>query len=184
MKKCKYFMITGLLAIMLLSGCSEKEEKGDVLIYYIDDENDTLITEGYDWEEKDTREQAAFILEKMRTPKDTVKCNSAIPSDVKMIDWTIDGQVLEVSFSDEYKLMDRPQEVLLQAALVESLSQVDGIENIVIRVGGELLTDKDGNVIEGISKEDYLLDTEEAFYKAEKHEQIEEADVEEVEEMK
>ena len=153
-------------------------------IYYIDHVNETLVTEGYNWKEEETEDRIAFVLEKMRTPLDSVKCTSAIPSDVEILDWSLSGQKLELSFSDEYHLLDRPQEILLQAALVESLSQVDGVTDISIRVSGELLTDKDGNVIESISKEDYLLDTEEAFYQAEKHQQLEEEDVEEVEEIK
>lgn len=184
MKKWIYLMITCLLGSMFLTGCGEKDESFDVWIYYIDAANETLITEGYNWKLTDAKEQASFILDKMRMPRDTVKCTSAIPGDVEITSWTLDGNQLELSFGEEYYLLDRPREVLLQAALVESLSQVDGVEEIVIRVGGELLTDQDGNVMEGISKEDYLLDTEEAFYQAEKHEQLEEEDVEEVEEMK
>lgn len=184
MKKIRYFMTACLVGSLLFIGCGKEEEQKDVWIYYVDAENESLITEGYDWESSDEIEQISFVIEKMRVPTDPVKCTSAIPSDVEITDWSLDEGKVELSFGETYELMDKPKEILMQAALIESLSQIEGVESIAIRVNGELLKDSDGNVIETLTKEDFLLDTEEAFYKAEKHPQLEEEYVEEVEEMK
>lgn len=157
----KYGFVWMLFAVICLAaaGCGKQEESGDILVYYANQEGTALVSEGYSWNSAQTSSQIAEVLDKLRTPEDTVSCTSSIPADVLITAWTLEGGDLELSFSQEYRLLDKPGEVLLRAAVVKSLTQIDGVEFVRFRVGGEPLRDGKGNLVGYMQEEDFVQNT-------------------------
>ena len=96
------------------AGCMQKEETGDIQVYYLNTEGTALATESYSWKSDQISERIEEVLKRLRKPKDTVKCTSAIPADVLVTDYQIEGNRLDLYFSQEYELLNKSEEVLLQ----------------------------------------------------------------------
>lgn len=157
----RYYRVGVLVTVfcLLVIGCRKKEEEGDILVYYLNSEGNALATEGYEWKSDQVESQIEEVLKKLRKPKDTVACTSVIPADVLITDCSLDENKLEISFSQEYELLDRPAEVLLRAAVVKSLTQIEGVDFVRFHVGGELLKNAHGNTIGYMQGDDFAQNT-------------------------
>lgn len=150
-----------LLAVCCLAaaGCRKKDDTADVEVYYLNTEGTALTTEGYNWKSAKPGEQVDEVLKKLRKPQDAVKCTSAIPADVLIMDYQLEGNCLELYFSQEYGLLDKPSEVLLRAAVVESLAQVDTVSLVCFYVNGEPLKDSHGVEVGYMRSDDFVQNT-------------------------
>ncbi|MDO4313554.1 MAG: GerMN domain-containing protein [Eubacteriales bacterium] len=157
----RFYRIFVLLAAfsLLASGCRKKEETADARIYYLTTEGNALTTEGYNWKSDQVMDRIDEVMKKLKKPEDTVACTSVIPSDVLITDYNLEDDRLEISFSQEYELLDRTKEVLLRAAVVKSLTQIEGVDFVQFRVAGELLRDGHGDVVGYMQGEDFVQNT-------------------------
>ena len=156
----RYRNLVFLMAVMcmLVSGCGKELEEKDVRLYYQSQGGTALVTEGHNWESNTAREQAEEALEKLRKPEDTVACVSVIPADVLVTGIDLEGDCVDVNFSQEYERMDVSEEILLRAAVVYSLTQIDGVRSVRFRVSGSPLLDREGAEIGAMKAEDFVLD--------------------------
>lgn len=157
----RYYRVCIAVAVfcLLAAGCGKKSGDGDVRIYYLNTEGNALASEGYDWKSDQTEDQIDEVLEKLRKPEDTVACTSVIPADVLVTDCVLDDDKLDISFSQEYELLSKPAEVLLRAAVIKSLTQIEGVDFVRFHVGGELLKDGHGNTIGYMQGDDFAQNT-------------------------
>lgn len=159
MRKFSIGMILFVFCCLLISGCKQKEEVGDIQIYYLNAEGTALTTENYSWKSQKAEEQIEEVLNRLRKPKDTVQCTSAIPADVIVTDYSLEENCLKLSFSQEYGLLKKPAEVLLRAAVVESLTQIEEVYLVSFYVNGEPLKDSHGDAVGYMRKDDFVQNT-------------------------
>lgn len=159
MRKCGIRLIFLVVFCLLFGGCKHKEETGDIQIYYLNTEGTTLATENYKWKSSEIPKQIEEVLEKLRKPEDTVQCTSAIPADVIVTDFILEENRLDIYFSQEYELLDKPAEVLLRAAVVESLTEIEAVYLVRFYVNGEPLKDSHGNAVGYMRKDDFVQNT-------------------------
>lgn len=154
----RMFLLSAFICIAA-AGCRQKEETGDIEIYYLNLEGTALIPEGYSWKSTQPADQIEEVLERLRKPKDTVKCMPPVPADVLVTDYEIEGNRLDLYFSQEYALLDKPEEVLLRAALVKTLTQIEEVYLIRFFVNGEPLQDSRGDMIGYMRSDDFVQNT-------------------------
>lgn len=148
-----------ILCCLAATGCRQKKEAEDIQIYYLNPEGTALTAEGYNWKSEETEDRIDEVLERLRKPKDTVKCTPAVPSDVLVTDCRIEENRLDLYFSREYGLLDKPEEVLLRAAVVKSLTQIDEVYLVRFYVEGEPLKNSHGDVIGYMRNDDFAQNT-------------------------
>ena len=61
--------------------------------------------------------------------------------------WEVKDAQLVLDMSTEYKKLSATAEVLIRAAIVRTMTQLEGIENVSFTVGGEALTDSLGSIV-------------------------------------
>ena len=149
MKKI-YQIISILLAVCLLTGivgCSKKEQKADAkyTIYQINQSGTALVPKDYDGTGKSVDEEVKGMLSALQKCDDEVKAQAALPKKVKLERYTLEDEKLILYYNAAYGKMDTVREVLCRAALVRSLTQIDGVDLVMICVDGTPLTDKRGN---------------------------------------
>lgn len=159
MRKCVIGFIWLVAFCLLPGGCKQRESAGDIQIYYLNTEGTALTTEEYDWKSSEISKQIEEVLENMRKPEDIVECTSAIPADVIVTDYRLEENRLDLYFSQEYELLDKPSEVLLRAAVVESLTEIEDVYLIRFYVNGEPLKDSHGEAIGYMRKDDFAQNT-------------------------
>ena len=80
-----------------------------------------------------------------------------VPSSVKMMDYEIDDSTLVLYFNREYSDVGGYKEVLIRAAIVKTLLQIDGIDGISFYVAGSPLVDVNGSLV-GIMTADTFIE--------------------------
>ena len=129
MKKSGWMIALLMFGCLLTVGC-HKEESYDMRIYYLNSEETALNTEGYNLKSDKVEGQVQEVLKKMRNPKDSVECVSAIPTDLIITDIRLEDGRLDLYFSEDYDILDVASEALLQAAVVRTVTQIDGVERV------------------------------------------------------
>lgn len=146
-----------LLVLGLCSGCSEEEAQSAYHIEYLNKEKTKLVKVPYDPQSSDTDALIQEFLTALTEAPEEVEYRKAIPGDVEILDYRMEGSLLTIYFNSDYSSMNPVEEVLCRAAVVRTMTQVAGINCVVFYVDGVPLTDKDGNMV-GIMYEDSFIE--------------------------
>ena len=164
MKKMKYLflMMFCIWLMTFVTACANRTDvsKNDEYIYCLNGEGTGLIKVRFEFPEADTLEVANAVLEELAKPSEEIEYMQAIPDGVKVQNCTMSGVLLYIDFNSEYHSMSVSQEKLMQAAIVQSLLQVDGISGIWFTIDGENLRDEDDRVVGIMNGDDFVQNTE------------------------
>lgn len=157
MKKLKLFLLLAIIAVFL-AGCKKTEVPVDgTVIYYLNKDETSIVPVSYQMTGDGPEVKVEELLEKLEEIPESVDLRRTIPENVKLLNYTMDRKQLNLDFSAEYLNMDKATEVLVRAAIVKTLVQVDEISFIGIRVAGEPLKDTRGIAV-GLMNENTFLD--------------------------
>lgn len=148
-----------LLVSFFAAGCSqESEEKSAYHVYYLNKEITKIVGKAYEpeAEAKDTNAMIDELLMQLATDSGDVNYNKPIPNDVEVMDYSLEGTLLTLYFDNDYSSMDRITEVLVRAAIVRTMMQVDGVECLTFYVGESPLSDQEGNPIGVMTAESFV----------------------------
>ncbi len=161
-KKERYHLIIDVLCFFicfgLLMGCGKGKEpkKGDTFIYYINSEGTALVKESYTIKETSAERAVADVLGAMKEEPDSIDYKSVFPKGVSIRDWTLADAILDIHFNSGYEDMKPEEEVLLRAAVVQTLAQIHGIDYIGFFIEDAPLTDSAGTEVGYMGAEDFL----------------------------
>lgn len=167
MKGNRWMLSFGLLILMSAGvfGCGQEEGTGKTdeiegtYLCYVNTEEDSLARESYEIQGETADEEVEDVLEEMQKEADSIDYRSAFPDHVSVTDWSLTDGRLDLTFSDSYLRMSKGEEVLLRAALVETLGQIIGVDEVGFFTGEGPLTDSDGQEIGYMSPEDFVQNT-------------------------
>lgn len=148
-----------LLVSFFAAGCSqESEEKSAYHVYYLNKEITKIVGKAYEpvTAAEDTNAMIEELLMQLATDSGDVNYNKPIPNDVEVMDYSLEGTLLTLYFDNDYSSMDRITEVLVRAAIVRTMMQVDGVECLTFYVGESPLSDQDGNPIGVMTAESFV----------------------------
>ena len=160
-----------LMVLMLLgTGCTSKEESTSkpYEVYYLE-RNENHIT-ALTYETVTPSAEKDFLVKELlmqlATQREEIEYKPAI------VDFTIKNCVIHESqvtlnLSKEYEMLDFTKEVLVRAAIVKTLTQIEGVELVRIQVEGKDLEDRDGKPVGVMSAETFIDNTGEDMKKYE-----------------
>lgn len=163
MVKKKIFYATLFLCILFLmasfTGCNKTEEiQGTAVdISYLNKNETKLVKETHYLEGSDTKEKIVEVLTLLCAVPENKELKATLTSGINIVTYTLDGDQVTVSLSEKYKDIPRTTEVLTRAAIVRSLTAIEGVSCVMITINGEPLTDVSGNVV-GIMTADMFVD--------------------------
>lgn len=158
-------LLSLLLCTALSEGCEKKKEPNadEYRIYYLDSEETELVEEyceaGEGKKEGRVEGQIEEILKLLRAEPDTIEYKSVFIGDVRIEDWELKGTKLLLNFNEKYSQLDGASELLLRAAVVQSLVQISGVDYVSFFVEGEPLTDKEEREMGYMRAEDFVQNT-------------------------
>lgn len=167
MYKCKTGIITKIImmimmvaicgCISVIAGCDEdKEDKNSFMIYYLNKEENKLVSSDYKLKAEGTEKKVKETIEKLNKIPDKINSITALPSDVKVKAWEIKDNVLNISFSTEYLSIGTIRDVMCRAAYVLTLTQIDGIEYVCFFVDDEPLKNADDTQVGMLKASDFV----------------------------
>ncbi len=163
-----------LLVMLVLTGCGKQKnaeqaehvpKKNEISIFYIDLERNRLVEEYYQLKGTDLSEQLTEVFRKF-TLADSIDKMSPVGSTTKLVDYTVSKFYLKLKFDERYSNMDPATEILCRAALAKTLTQLDGVKNILIYVDNRPLLDRNGEEV-GLINGSNFVDHSDGTYSGE-----------------
>ena len=146
MKKKLGILFCLVLAILVI-GCASQEKKEDEMyVYYLNADGNTLIQEVYP---KKSIEYAIEILNE----------HSIVSKQVKVENYLLKNGSLELYFGGNYYELDKGKEVLLRAAIVQTMVQFEDVNFVTFYVDEHPLVDNDGHAVGMMRAEDFVQNT-------------------------
>lgn len=168
MKKRKWIIIAmaTIFAIICLIGCRKKNDVASApyKIYYLNPEQTGLVEEAYTGETEEPEKAAEEILTCLKEGSEGIQEQSVIPDGVEIENFTLEDEKLDLYFNAAYNDMNTVQEVLCRAALVRSLTQINGINLVGFHVDGEPLANEEGKEYGYFQSEDFVQNTGQSIH--------------------
>lgn len=159
MNSRKKLLILPLLLVLLVTGCSRKQERETgYKVYYVNTEGTRLTDVSYTPEAETFEEMMDELLGALSQAP--AGYESALPENVTINGYERGIDALRIDFSQEYYTLSNTDEVLLRAAVVKTVSQIPGVVKIMITVGGTQLEGADGQLVPAMDA-DTFIDTKE-----------------------
>ena len=146
MRRKAIFLIV-VLCILFLAGCGKDKDNGKYHIVYLNKDKTGIVEAAYKNEAKDKTGLIEEFFAALSSDPDDVDYRKPIPNDVEITKYSVDGALLSVYFDSDYLKMNEVEEVLCRAAIVRTLTQVEGIDCVTFYVDEMPLTDANGKVI-------------------------------------
>lgn len=157
----KAVFLTVITGVCLMCACGKKnQETGKLYHIYSLNKEETAIT-SHDYRTETTDQEALLqeLLEQLSMPADKLQYRAPLSGNVQLLSESITEEQLLLDFSEEYYRQPVTTEVLTRAAIVRTLSQIDGVAHISFLVKEEPLVDTYGNVI-GVMNADMFIDND------------------------
>ena len=161
--KRTYNIIFAALIISLsvmLSGCILNRNagtEGNFRVYYPDKENVKVVAMGYDIVPQDTEGMIREAINRLSLQPSDYELRAAIPEGVHVNSVALTDGVLLLDFDTEYLRNAGRDEILRRAAIVRTLNQIDGVDEISFTVDGAVLNDSKGAPV-GLMTADMFID--------------------------
>lgn len=164
-KRC-YTIVCILLCLSLLAGCrkGKEPEEGEFFICYVNTEDTALVKEKYEMKGENAEEKVQNLLNAMQKEPDSIEYKSVFPEKLKIQDWTLSDKKLEIHFNSTYEKLSAAKEVLLKAAVVQTLSQLSEVEYVCFFIENSPLTDNLGKEVGYMRAEDFVQNTGSLLY--------------------
>lgn len=162
-KKMKILSIfVGLCALTACSAATRQEtvtelQEGEVCVFYVSNETSTLEEKAYMPTETDTEKLVEELFGELKKSPQNFESKCAVPENLELLRYVLDGEQLSLYFGEAYYQMDSITEVLCRAAIVRTITQVDGIDGIEFMVNNQPLVDNAGHTI-GLMTSDTFLE--------------------------
>ncbi|MDD6056860.1 MAG: GerMN domain-containing protein [Clostridiales bacterium] len=154
----KKFIVAVFLCLLVAVplGCGEKQEEAQYYVEYLNKEKTKLVKLPYEPTSSDTIEMIEELLSVLSSDSDHVEYRKPIPNQVKVLNYSLEGVLLTIHFDAEYLSMDSVEEVLCRAAIVRTMTQLEGVDCVAFYIGDTPLTDAKGNVVGSMYKESFI----------------------------
>ncbi len=142
----------------MFAGCKEQENEieSGYHIEYLNKEKNGIVKIAYEPTATDTEGLIAEFMVMLSSDPEDVSARKTIPTNVEILDYSLDGALLTIWFDQDYSSMDNVEEVLCRAAIVRTMTQLDGISCVTFYVNDEPLKDAQGKVLGIIYPENFV----------------------------
>ena len=155
----------GLMLCVLLCGCmcacgqgnGEEEQQNIVQIYYINRDETAIAPVEHYLAATDTIDAVTEVLHVMQTEPEENNLKVALPSSIDIYSCRIVENKLVIDFAKEYKDLSPTTEILVRAAVVRTVTQVEGIESVEFEIEGESMIDYAG-ILVGVMNAGQFID--------------------------
>lgn len=161
MKRRRVITVLVLACFLFLAACGKKEqpEEGEPCVYYVNVEGTGLVKESYNFTGDSAEEKVEQVLKDMSRIKDSTEYQGVFPKGVEPEKWEIFDECVFLYFGGGYEKLDSGRELLLRSAVVQNLTQIDGVDDVRFFVENKPLTDRKGQDLGAMRAEDFVQNT-------------------------
>ena len=144
-----YVCLVFLFCMLCMSGCSEEETKsGNIYqVYQISSSGTAVVVHDHEMKATETLEILEELITCMSTMPEKLQYKAPFTMGFQLLSMKQDGKVVWLDVSKEYNDLPVMTEVLVRAAIVRTLTQVEEIKYVGITVEGGPLYNSAGEAI-------------------------------------
>ncbi len=153
------FFVLVICWIFFAGGCGKEGEGNDVYqVYYLNQESTKIVPVSYEAQSDpaDTNGLVDELLRQFSTDLGDVEYKTTLPKQVEVTNYVLEETLLTLYFNQEYGKIDRITEPLVRAAVVRTMTQIEGVECLAFFVGDEPLADKDKNPVGVMTNDSFV----------------------------
>lgn len=156
----KWMLFPILLALFLLCACGHQGKKNagqTYKVYYVNHDETGVIYNEYVTETTDRDELLEELLLQMETGSEKLEYRAPLAGTFELLSTSFSEDQLILNFDENYRIQPVLTEILVRAAIVRTLSQIDGVAYLSFQVNGEPLLDASGALV-GVMNADQFID--------------------------
>ena len=156
----KKFVGTMLIFSLMLSlvGCGKKSGDYDSKIYYVNTDKTSITPVDYQFAAESTEAKIAEAIKMLSAETDDIDYITTIPSGVELSRWELNNGTLDLYFVGAYDSLDIYTEILVRAAIVKTLLQVDKVKSVAFYVNNSPLLDSTGEAVGAMTADTFIED--------------------------
>lgn len=163
MKRKLWTALVFFCMVFMLNGCGRKGQEEtasepEYKIYYVNKSGTRVVSESCHPESIKKEELLTELLAMLQTDSDNLDYRKAIPSEVTVTSAYISEDQAHVVFDNAYSGLSRMNEILGRAAVVRTLTQIDGVEYVSFYVGEQPLMDALNQPVGRMRASDFIDD--------------------------
>lgn len=150
------YVLLCAVTMLFVSACefSVSEEDSDVVkIYYPDSDYEELEFEY--WNNGNNPES---LIQALNGKAQSAGLRSISNLGVKIDSIKVDENVVSVYFSESYRTLAPADRIIVNASVVKTLTQAEGIEGVRVYAGGTLYTDASGSPLPVLTNDSFLFE--------------------------
>lgn len=164
----KYLCVMSMLLLMVVAmySCENKDERDIILqqgsyrIYAVNNNQTGIDWTVYEAKSEDTKGLVEELLGQLSTDPANFQTKHAINDNVIVKEISLSEGTLLINFDSAYQNQKSVDEVLLRAAIVKTLSQVNEIQFVEFSVNGVALADAYDKTIGPMAYDDFIDDND------------------------
>lgn len=157
MKKL-YGLLLVIVTVCVLSACGEKEQENkDVIqVYGISTTETKVEAHPHEMTAKQPRERLDELILCMETSPEKLEYKVPLAMGFQVLDVSWEDNKVQLNVDAAYLNMPMTTEVLVRAAIVRTLTQLDGINYVGITVEGNQLFDSTGSPVNWMNADQFI----------------------------
>ncbi len=158
MKSLKQGILLCLLVVLFVpfAGCGSGEKESQYHIEFINKEKTKLVPVAYEPFMTDTAGMVEEFLTVLSRESENVDYIKPMPGGVEIVSYSLDGVMLTLHFNGEYSKMTAAEEVLCRAAIVRTITQIEGVDCVSFYIGDVPLADSSGEIVGIMNQESFI----------------------------
>ncbi len=155
-KRYWIWLLACLLFVAACGGSGRMDRSRAYKVYYINNSETGVEMHEHELEAETADGQLDELLLLLGTMPEKLEYKAPLQMGFNLLSAHIDGEKLYLDVSEEYRSLKATTEILVRAALVRTMSQVEGIKYVAITVEGGQLHDSLGNVVGLMSANQFI----------------------------
>ena len=155
-RKKIFVMIFTLLIILCLAGCKKNSYTYTYNVYYTNSDVDKLVSVSYGTNQTDLNSNIEELLDKMNTVQKSDDVIVIKKDYVSIERYEMSDNIANIYFNQQYYNMDATRQALYRGAVVETLTQIEGVEYVMFYVDEIPAVYLDGTAIGMMSASDFI----------------------------
>ena len=149
-------LVVAAVLLYTLAGCGSEPEKYKYSISYVDSAQTRTVQVGYEPENESIDGLIQEFLDQLSKDTDSVEYVRTIPAGVEIQFWEVAQDCLNIDFNRAYDKLDAVAEILCRLAIVQTMTQIEGIGSVSFSVRGEPLRDGKGDLVGSMTIDSFV----------------------------
>ncbi len=156
--KVKIIFLLCLICLVQLTACGKQKQEGSYCytIYYVSKEKTHVVSEEY-YTDTSAEDMDKLLGELMGQLRDnTQKPEYIAPLSDSFQEYMLNEGQINLDFNESYRNQETISEILCRAAVVRTLTQVEGIDVVTFSISGQALTDSMGIPVGAMAADSFI----------------------------